>query len=316
MASATQMGCRLKLLPILFAAVMGAHAASYYVTVAGLGGEPDYDSQFAKWALDLQHELEKNGPEAHIVTLSGPAATRDAIRKTLSRLATEMQPNDRFALFLIGHGSFDGSDYKLNLPGPDVTAAELASLMNRLPVERQLVVNMTSCSGASTQAFARKGRIVITATKSGTEKNATVFARYWIDALRDPAADTDKNGVLSTLELYRYTAAKTAAYFESEKLLATEHPTITDTGAAGAREAKAESGQGLLAARFVILEPEQEAARSVAPGKQNLVSKKEDLEARIDRLKYQKAALSPEDYKRQLSALLLELAQTQAEIDR
>jgi hypothetical protein len=316
MASATQVGCRLKVLALLLAAAMGANATSYFVTIAGLGGEPEYDSQFAKWAADLQHELEKNGPGVHIVTLSGPSATRDSIRKTLARLATEMQPNDRFALFLIGHGSFDGSEYKFNIPGPDISAAELASLMNRLPVERQLVVNMTSCSGASTPVLARKGRIVITATKSGTEKNATVFPRYWIDAFRDPATDTDKNGVLSTLELYRYTAAKTAAYFESEKLLATEHPTISDTGATAAREAKAENGQGLLAARFPILEPEQEVDRNIAPGKQALVSKKEDLEAQIDRLKYQKAALSPEDYKRQLSALLLELAQTQAEIDR
>jgi hypothetical protein len=316
MASATQVGCRLKVLALLLAAAICANATSYFVTIAGLGGEPEYDSQFAKWAADLQHELEKNGPEAHIVTLSGPAATRDGIRKALAHVATEMQPNDRFALFLIGHGSFDGSEYKFNIPGPDISAAELASLMNRLPVERQLVVNMTSCSGASTAALARKGRIVVTATKSGTERNATVFPRYWIDAFRDPAADTDKNGVLSTLELYRYTAAKTAAYFESEKLLATEHPTITDTGTTAAREAKAENGQGLLAARFPILQPEQEVDRNVAPGKQALVSKKEDLEARIDRLKYQKAALSPEDYKRQLSALLLELAQTQAEIDR
>ena len=316
MASATQMGCRLKVLALLLAAAIGAHATSYFVTIAGLGGEPEYDSQFAKWAVELQHELEKNGPDAHVVTLSGPAATREAIRKTLSRLATEMQPTDRFALFLIGHGSFDGADYKFNIPGPDISATELATIINRLPVERQLVVNMTSCSGASTPALARKGRIVITATKSGTEKNATVFPRYWIDAFRDPAADTDKNGVLSTLELYRYAAAKTANYFESEKLLATEHPTITDTGATAAREAKPESGQGLLAARFPILEPEPEAARDIAPGKQALVSKKEDLEARIDKLKYQKAALSPEDYKRQLAALLLELAQTQAEIDR
>jgi hypothetical protein len=33
-------------------------------------------------------------------------------------------------------------------------------------------------------------------------------------------------------------------------------------------------------------------------------------------LKYQRAALSEEEYKQQLTALLLELARTQAEIDR
>ena len=48
---------------------------------------------------------------------------------------------------LIGHGTFDGADYKINLPGPDMTAIELATLLDRMPAKRQLVVNMTSASG-------------------------------------------------------------------------------------------------------------------------------------------------------------------------
>jgi hypothetical protein len=228
-----------------------------------------------------------------------------------------MQETDSFALFLIGHGTFDGIDYKFNLPGPDMTAGELASLLNRLPARRQLIVNMTSCSGASVRALAKKDRVVISATKSGTEKNAPVFARYWVDALRDPAADTDKNGIISALEAFRYANGKTAAYFESEKLLATEHSMITDTGNARAvRDPKPENGQGLLAASFPLIRPPVENSKIATPQKQRLLARKEDLEAKIDRLKYQKAALSEEDYKQQLTALLLDLARTQAELDR
>jgi len=40
------------------------------------------------------------------------------------------------------------------------------------------------------------------------------------------------------------------------------------------------------------------------------------LEAKIDRLKYRKAAMPTEEYTQQLTTLLLELAKTQAEIDR
>jgi hypothetical protein len=83
-------------------------------------------------------------------------------------MATEVKPTDAFALLLIGHGSYDDSDYKFNLPGPDITAGELAALLNRIPARRQLVVNMTSCSGGSLAALVKKDRIVITATKSGT----------------------------------------------------------------------------------------------------------------------------------------------------
>src|SRR5204863_3269547 len=145
-----------------------------------------------------------NGLNTHVETLSGNSAIRQRVREVLTRAATELQPDDAFALFLIGHGTFDGADYKLNLPGPDMTASELASLLNRIPARRQLLVNMTSASGASLAVLAKKNRIVITATKSGNEKNATVFARYWVDSLRDPAADSDKNGAISALEAYRY----------------------------------------------------------------------------------------------------------------
>ena len=306
---------RAALLLLLTAACLPG--ATYYVTVAGLGGTAEYETQFQKWAKELERELQANGENAHVITLSGSAATREHVQGTLMQLAEEVQPDDAFALLLIGHGTFDGTDYKYNLPGPDITGTELASLLNRVRARRQLVVNMTSCSGASLAALARKNRIVITATKSGTEKNAPVFARYWIDALHDPAADTDKNGTVSALEAFQYVQRKTSGYFESEKLLATEHALITDTGSAnGVRDPRPENGQGLLASAFPLLRPHLESARNLAPEKQKLVTKKEELEAKIDRLKYQKAAMPEDEYRQQLTALLLELAKTQAEIDR
>ena len=305
--------------PILLLFVLAGicSAANYYVTIAGLGGTPDYDTQFAKWAADLDRELKTNGPDAHVITLNGSGATRGRVQETLQNLASEVTSSDAFGLFLIGHGTYDGTDYKLNLPGPDITAQEISGLLNRIPARRQLVVNMTSCSGGSLAALARKDRVVITATKSGTEKNATVFARYWIDALQDPSADTDKNGTVSALEAFTYAQRKTVAYFESEKLLATEHAMITDNGTVNAvRDPKPENGIGMLAAAFPLLRPESESAKSLSPEKQKLLAKKEDLEAKIDRLKYQKAAMGESEYKQQLTALLLELARTQAEIDR
>jgi hypothetical protein len=307
----------MRLLVLLLSMSLSAPAATYYVTIAGLGGAADYETQFAKWASDLDRELQSSGPDVHVTTLSGPGATRQKVIETLSALTAEVKPEDAFVLTMIGHGSFDGTDYKFNLPGPDMTGAELAAALNRIPARRQLVVNMTSCSGASIQALAKKGRIVITATKTGTEKNAPVFARYWVDALRDPAADTDKNGTVSALEAFEYTQHKVNGYFESEKLLATEHAMFTDTGSTNAvRDPKPENGQGLLASTFPVMRPQAETAKGVAPQKQRLLSKKEELEAKIDRLKYEKAAMDPDQYKRELTSLLVELSRTQAEIDQ
>jgi hypothetical protein len=47
-----------------------------------------------------------------------------------------------------------------------------------------------------------------------------------------------------------------------------------------------------------------------------LLQKKEELEQKIDTLKYQKAAMDPQDYKKQLTEALVELAQVQEQLDK
>jgi hypothetical protein len=318
MASAAQMGFGLgvKFAILLLASALSLHAASYYVTIAGLGGTPEYEAQFQKWAADLAHELRQNGPDAHVETVSGASATRENIKNLFGRLSHSVASDDAFAVFLIGHGTFDGTDYKFNIPGPDISAAELKGLLDQIPAQRQLVVNTTSCSGASLATLVRKDRIVITATKSGTEKNAPVFARYWVDALRDPAADIDKNGVVTALEAFRYSQQKVAAYFDSEKLIASEHALFAESDAkAAVRDPSTENHQGLLASAFPLLRPES-GGTVLNPEKQKLLAHKQQLEEKIDRLKYQKASFTEQEYKQQLTALLLDLAKTQAEIDQ
>jgi hypothetical protein len=293
-----------------------SHAATYYVTVAGLGGEPEYEQRFSGWAKDID-KLLKGDANARVQTLYGPGATSARIQSVFGEIAKQARPDDALVLMLIGHGSFDGYEYKINLPGPDLSAAELAALLDKIPITRQLIVNMTSASGASRAALEKSNRVVITATKTGNEKNATIFARYWVEALRDPAADADKNEVISALEAFRYAEQKTAKFYESQKRLSTEHATLGDSGKGQATRApSSDNGQGLLASRFTLLR--LGAAQSVAatPEKLKLLARKEQLEQQIDALKYQKAALPEDQYKKQLSTLLLDLARTQAELDK
>ena len=289
-------------------------ATTYYVTVTGLGGEPDYEQHFAMWAKDIEKAL-KPAPDAKVETLVN--ATRDQVRTALAGIAQQAQPQDALVLMLIGHGGFDGYDYKINLPGPDLTAAELATLLDRIPATRQLVVNMTSSSGGSIAFLRRPNRVLITATKSGTEKNATIFARYWVEALSDPAADSDKNDIVSALEAFRFADKKTVAYFEQQNRLATEHAVLEDTGKGdGVRAPSPENGEGMLASQFPLLRIGATAAAAKDPAKVQLLANKEALEQQIDKLKYEKAAIPPDEYKKQLGALLLQLAKTQEEIDK
>jgi hypothetical protein len=298
-------------------AALPARAASYYVTVAGLGGEPDYEQRFTALAKDLDKLLKDSGGDAHVYTLTGGDATKAHLTETMNTIAHEAKADDMLVVTLIGHGSYDNVEYKFNLPGPDISGEELAVLCDRVAAKRQLIVNTTSASGGSIGALQKPGRIVITATKTGTEKNATVFARYWVEALRDASADVDKNEVISALEAFQYADRKTAAFYESQKRLATEHAMIEDTGKKeGVRAASTENGEGLLATSFVLLRlgAAQKAAND--PAKRALLDKKEELERKIDTLKYQKAAMSAEDYKTQLSSALLDLARVQQELDK
>jgi len=267
------------------------------------------------WTADIDSSLKKAGGDSTVVTLESP--TRDQVRARLAALAQDAKPADALVLMLIGHGSYDGVDYKFNLPGPDLSGAELAALLDRIPAARQLVVNMTSASGGSIDVLRRPNRIVITATKSGTEKNATVFARYWAEALRDPAADADKNETVSALEAFHFAARKTGEFFETEKRLATEHAVLEDTGKGeGERNPGSDNGEGRLAAAFPLVRLGANAAAARDPAKRPLLEEKERIEQAIDRLKYDKAALPADEYKKQLTQLLLQLAKIQQEIDR
>jgi len=296
------MGCgvrRLLLFLCLLPAV--APAKTFYLIVAGLGGEPDYDLRFSGLAKEAEKSWRGAGGDDTVTTLSSPASTKAAVRAALADFARSASARDKLVVLMIGHGSFDGVNYKFNLPGPDLSAAELAEELNAIPATSQLVVDTTSASGAALKPLEHPGRIVVTATRDGAETNATVFARFWVEALHDSSADTDKNEAVSALEAFNFAQRKTAKFYEEQKRIATEHPVLSDQARAG---------------QFTVIRFGSAAVSAADPAKKQLMEKRDDLEAKIDALKQQKNTMAPELYKSQLTALLVQLAQTQQEIDK
>ncbi len=301
---------------ILILAALPLHATVYYVTVSGLGGEPDYEQRFTANAVELD-KIFKAASSAHVYTLTGSQATKARLSETMAIIARQAKPEDDLIVTLIGHGSYDGVEYKFNLVGPDVSASELAGMCDRVQSRRQLIVNTTSASGGSVAALQRAGRGVIASTKSGTEKNATVFARYWVEALEDPTADVDKSDAISAIEALTYADKKTAAFYETQKRLATEHAVFEDTGRGEAVKVNAAQGrQGALLASLTVVRIGTAQAAMSDPAKRELMMKKEELEQKIDVLKYQKAAMEPGEYKKQLTDALLQLAKVQGELEK
>jgi hypothetical protein len=297
------------------ALALQARAASWFVIVSGIGGEPDYEQRFTTAANELDRIFKAEGPAVHVSTLTGANATAAQLHDALAAIAREAKPEDEFALILIGHGTFDGVEYKFNLVGPDMTAAQIAELCDKIPAQRQLIVDTTSASGGAVPAFERRGRAVIAATKSGTEKNATVFARYWVEAFQDSSADTDHSGSVSALKAFAYATRKTAEFYDSQKRVATEHAVFNDTGS-GEPVREVGNGQGNLLASFTLLRTGATAQTANDPAKRALLEQKDELEQKIDTLKYQKAALDPDVYKQELTEALIQLAQVQEALDK
>lgn len=278
-----------------------AQAATQVLVISGLGGEAQYEERFTQWSQTMAGAaVTATGDKDSVVRLAGEGATREAITRELTRIARAVGPGDQFMLLVVGHGSFDGNDYRLNLPGPDMTGTELLTLIDRIPAGvPQLIVNGTSTSGAIADKWARANRVVITATRSGGERNAARFGGYWAEAMTNEAADRDKDGAVTAQEAYDYAVRKVADAFKADAALLTEHAKLT--GSDPGRFVVARLG----AAALFASDAELIALRRQQNG----------IEGRLAELKPLKADLPREEYYNRIEPVLLELAKLGEKVD-
>ncbi|HEY8459750.1 MAG TPA: C13 family peptidase [Blastocatellia bacterium] len=286
----------------------------FAVIISGAGGDETYSARFAKWTADLRSALvERLGFADEQVTalVEKPSeeellSSAEATIRTFGKLRDSVKPDNQVFIFLIGHGTFDGKVAKFNLMGRDLTAADFAQLIKSLPARKIVVVNMASASGEFIKPLSGPGRVIITATRSGQEQNATRFGGYFIAALSNPEADADKNGRISALEAFAYAAKLTGDYFEKKGLLATEHSLLDDNGD-GVGHANAGEGDGALAkTTYFDSLPLQQAGGDEELAK--LFSERLRLEGEIEQLKARKAQMNEDEYDAALEKLLIEFA--------
>jgi hypothetical protein len=290
---------------VLAAALLAAapaHAELYYLIVGGLGGEAGYDEQFAKDVDALATVARRTTAASRVMLLKGEGATREAVMSSLDSLKTRAKAADSVIVVLVGHGSYDGEAYKLNLPGPDIDGEEFAKLLTAVPARSQLVVNTTSASGAVLEKWAAEGRTLITATRSGFERNATRFAQHFAAALAEGSADINKNGAITAQEAFDYASRSVADSFEKDGALATEHPQIA--GGAAAR---------FTVARLASAGPAEPAVTN--PAVAALVAEREKLDAEIESLRVRRESMATDAYLAELQRLLVQLADVQGKID-
>ena len=298
------------------------------ILVAGVSGDTDLQERYLKEIKDLRSALEGalEFPRSQVFVLfDDPSkdssliqyrSTRESLERVSHDLATRVGKDDLLFVFIEGHGDYDGKVYKLNLVGRDPAAEEMAAMLYSIPARRFVVVNATNCSGGSLSALSQKGKIVITATKSGFEKNLTHMGWFFVEAFKDNNADTDKNGRVSMLEAFSYASKKVEERYANEGNLQTEHSVLDDNGdAQGQSKPGPDNGEGLLAqTTFLDAGLSLAAQGSLTPEEWGLARQAQALEMQIEALKYAKAEMPVDDYEKKLEELLLRLAQINAKL--
>ena len=293
----------------------------FALVINGASGEQTYATQFEEWTTELTSVLTSRFgfPQKQLrilqekpKTANELPATADAVKQTFASLKSSLTPQNVLFIFFIGHGSFDGKEAKFNLVGPDLSATEYNSLLASLPTRRIVIFNMSSASGEFIKPLSTRGRIIVTATRSGQEQNATHFAGFLLKALGADDVDTDQDGHISVLEAFIYANRLTADYFARAGRLATEHALIDDNGDGVGRE-KADAGEGLLArATYLDSLNIEEAAANAATAK--LLRERSRIEGEIEQLIARKGSLPEAEYESMLEKLFIELARVNRSI--
>jgi hypothetical protein len=294
------------------ALTVNANAAERFVVViTGASGGEAYARRYDEWrnalVATLKERLQYADDRLFVLADSernGPVKpTRENIRRTFAALRTRLSKDDLLFVILIGHGTVEEDEGKFNLVGPDMSSAEWRDVLKTLP-GRLVFVNTAGGSFPFLARLAAPGRIVVTATDTAAQQFETIFPEFFVKALDDPAADTDKNGRVSVWEAFADASAAVRRRFDQQGQLPTERSLLDDTGDGTGREAQNPGPDGLMA-QAVYFAPETPGAA----GDPGLLKRRAELQRQLDDLRLRKAS-SPDSarYDAEIEAVLLEIA--------
>jgi hypothetical protein len=270
---------------------------THLAVIVGLAGEPEHAELFQRWGSTLVDASAKLGVEKPIYLAEKTEvdakritgrSTKEEVVKAFDALKAAGE-NDVVFIVLIGHGTFDGKVAKFNLPGPDLTPAELEPMLKALKSRHVVFVNTASASGPFLEALSAPGRTVVSATRSGSERFSTLFGGYFVDAFAGVDADADKNKRVSVLEAFA-------------------HAKREDSGGEGIADPTPDGKQGKVAAVLSLGSASAADPLPADPKVRALYVERRDLERRIEALKLLKGSMPADRYTSELEKLATDLA--------
>ena len=305
-----------------------AQEQTHALIVVGLGGNADYRDRFHNQAVALREAFtSKHGMLSEHVTYLGERpesapeivtdkSTRDNVLSYLSTIAQQMGSSDRLLVILIGHGTSDQAEARFNITGPDLAPSDLQMALTGFPTQTLALVHTGSASGGFLEPLSGPNRIIITATRTQRERNATEFAQFFVEAITGESADLDKDERVSLLEAYQYAREEVIRFYEDENEILTEHSVLDDNGdGTGSEEVGLNEPDGSLAAGFQlggISVTEEEINQD--PELARLYEERRQIQARITELRVLRDAMQEEAYMAAMEELLVELALKNREI--
>jgi Peptidase C13 family len=307
---------------LLLTAAPAVAQTTHLAVIVGLAGEPEHAELFQRWGATLVDTAPKLGVEDVIYLAEKPdldpkrmtgKSTKEEITKAFDKLKTA-GADDVVFIILIGHGTFDGRVAKFNVPGPDLTPADFEPLLKSLKSRHIVFVDTASASGPFMEALAGPGRTIVTATRTGSERFATLFGGYFVDALAGTDADADKNRRISVLEAFNYAKHEVVNAYEREGIMLTEHALLNDSGGEGIQDPTPEGKQGKVAAVLSLGSLSSGEPLPSDPKLRALYQQRRDLERRVEALKLLKGSMPADRYAGELEKLATELALKTREI--
>ena len=299
----------------------------FAVIMTGPAVGDDNSSRFRQWSLSLHDILTRDyGYSSDTITLlydrgdtsfvggervDGPT-NREGIVGALDELAARVKIGDQITLYLIGHGSGAEEEAKFNIVGPDITGVEFAEMLDRFDQQDMVVVNTSSASFGFSSSLSSEGRVVISSTRSPSERYDPIFSGYFIEALDQRNGDRDKNNRVSMLEAFEYAKANVELWYEEQGRLAAEHAGLDDNGdALFSLNPAVDVADGRLAEIAYIDTLVDDSAGLSAEALQ-LKARIQELERSVIIMRGRKAEYLEADYWSQMETLLVELARATA----
>ncbi len=281
------------------------------LVVVGAAGEDEFAPDFEEAAQAWNRTFKSM--KAKVETLEADRAARSKVLAWI-KSRQDFQQREHWLIF-IGHGTYQQKIAKFNLLGEDISADELQQQLKAVGGNWRIIVCASSSSPFIT-ALSGPNRVIITATKSGSEQNYSRFGTYLARSISDVRADVDHDGGVSLLEAFVDASSRLAEWYESENRLATEQALLDDNGDQrgtpavffqGTRAVKAAASglelDGSLANQCFLVIPKLPPGWNDQKQAEAVVIEKE-----ISRLRTEKGRLSEEEYYGQLEKLLLDMA--------